>query len=214
MKHHREFQLTSKNQDCQFTPGIGCILTPAVAQGVLWDLAADQHGFFTATDALDAGVTRKAVDHLLARRQVDRVGHGVYRFPRFPTSPADPYQLAVLWTGTEGACLSHETALEFHGVTDLLPDRIHVTVPAGRRLRRAGGEAYFVHRQNLTADQMGWWEQIATVALPTAIAQCIGWGTPTYLIRQVIDQGTRTGALLAEEAGALTTRLEERSEHT
>ena len=184
-----------------------------VAQGVLWDLAAEQHGFFTATDALGAGVTRKAVDHLLARREVDRVGHGVYRFPRFPTSPADPYQLAVLWTGTAGACLSHETALEVHGVTDLLPDLIHVTVPAGRRLRRAGGEAYCVHRQDLTADQVGWWEQIATVTLPTAIAQCIDWGTPTYLIRQAIDQGTRTGALLVQETGALTTRLEARNEH-
>jgi len=209
----QEFRSSLKPIDRQFTPGIGCILTFMVAQGVLWDLAADQHGFFTTSDALGAGVTRKAVDHLLARREVDRVGHGVYRFPTFPTSPADPYQLAVLWTGTAGACLSHETALEVHGVTDLLPDRIHVTVPAGRRIRRAGGEAYCVHRQDLTADQLGWWEQIATVTLPTAIIQCIGWGTPTYLIRQGIDQGTRTGALLAEEAGALTTRLEARSVH-
>ena len=190
-----------------------CVLTFTTAQAVLWNLAAEKHGSFTTADPLGEKVTRKAVDHLLARREVDRVGHGVYRFPRFPTSPADPYQLAVLWTGTAEACLSHETALEVHGVTDLLPDLIHVTVPAGRRLRRAGGEAYCVHRQDLTADQVGWWEQIATVTLPTAIAQCIDWGTPTYLIRQAIDQGTRTGALLVQETGALTTRLEARNAH-
>ena len=51
------------------------------------------------------------------------------------------------------------------------------------------------------------------MTLPTAIAQCIDWGTPTYLIRQAIDQGTRTGALLVQETGALTTRLEARNEH-
>jgi len=181
-----------------------------MARSVLWDLAAGQHGLFTASDALGAGVTRKSVDHLVARGEVERVGHGVYRFPTFPTSAQDPYQLAVLWTGTAGACLSHETALEVHGVTDLLPNRIHVTVPVGRRIRRAGGEAYCVHRQELAADQLGWWEQIATVTLPTAIVQCIQWGTPTYLIRQAIDQGARNGALLAEEAGALTMRLEAR----
>jgi len=103
--------------------------------------------------------------------------------------------------------------LRFMGVTDLLPNRIHVTVPVGRRIRRAGGEAYCVHRQDSLRISWGWWEQIATVTLPTAIVQCIQWGTPTYLIRQAIDQGARNGALLAEEAGALTMRLEARSEH-
>ncbi len=182
------------------------------AQDRLWEIAAEQHGYFTATDALAADVTRKALDHLVERHQVERAAFGVYQFPKFPTTPQCPYQLAVLWTGTPLACLSHETALESFGVSDAIPDRIHLTVPASRRIRRAGAGAYCVHRQDLAPEQVGWWEGIPTVTLPTAIEQCITWGTPTYLLRQAIEQSRRTGALLTDEAQDLMSELEARGE--
>ena len=184
-----------------------------LAQDLLWGVALEQRGLFTMREALGSGVSRKAVEHLVARHEVERAGHGVFRFPGFPTTAQDRFQLAVLWTGTEAACLSHETALEAHGVTGVMADRIHLTVPAHRRIRRAGGDAYCVHRQNLAAKQVGWWEQIPMVTLPTAIDQCLDYGTPSYLIRQAISQGADTGALLVEEAEALVARLSRRESH-
>jgi hypothetical protein len=44
---------------------------------------------------------------------------------------------AVLYAG-KGALLSHETAAELHGLTDRRAPRIHVSVPASRRVRPAG----------------------------------------------------------------------------
>lgn len=60
-----------------------------------------------------------------------------------------------------------------------------------------------MHYQELLGDQVGWWQQIPTVTLPTAISQCIGAGVPTYLLVQALENAAKTGALVS----AYRTRL-------
>jgi Transcriptional regulator, AbiEi antitoxin len=83
----------------------------ATTREQLWEVALDQYGYVTQGDARDLGIDRVAVDMLSTRGQLERVAHGVYRFPHFPVTAYDPYMLAVLWTGARAACLSHDTAL-------------------------------------------------------------------------------------------------------
>ncbi|MHB1740891.1 MAG: type IV toxin-antitoxin system AbiEi family antitoxin domain-containing protein [Actinomycetes bacterium] len=180
------------------------------ARQELWDVAVDQYGYFTVQGALDLGIERLTVDKLASRGQVERAGHGVYRFPELPVTKFDPYMLAVLWTGAPEACLSHDTALAVREVCDINPDRIHLTVAARRRIRRAGGELYSMHYEDLDTGQVDWWERIPTVTLPTAIGQCVASGVSTYLLRQALDTGRRTGALLPGEADELEAALEVR----
>ena len=97
-------------------------------------------------------------------------------------------------------------------MSDVNPDRIHLTVNRNRRLRRAGGERYIIHYQDLGTTQRTWWEGIPITDLPTTIADCINTGTPTYLIRQAIDRGGRTSLLPAAERNRLTQLLEHRDE--
>lgn len=101
----------------------------------LWEVALDQHGFVTTDDARAVEVTPDAIKLLARRGTLHREAHGVYRFVNFPASRADDYQQAVLWTGQPLAALSHETALELLELGDVNPDRIHVTVPPGARVR-------------------------------------------------------------------------------
>jgi predicted transcriptional regulator of viral defense system len=180
------------------------------ARSELWDVAVDQYGYFTVQDALDLGIDQAALRMVAARDKVAHVAHGVYRFPELPATEFDPFMLAVLWTGTTDACLSHDTALANYDVCDINPDRIHLTVPKARRIRRRGGELYVVHYADLAADQLGWWHRIRTVTLPTAIAQCITSGVPTYLLRQALTAGRDRGLLTAGEAKTLTADLEAR----
>jgi predicted transcriptional regulator of viral defense system len=107
--------------------------------------------------------------------------------------------LPVLWTRAPEACLSHETALDAYEISDVNPNRIHVTVAKHRRLRRTGGDDYVIHREDLAPPQIGWWQEIPTVTPATAIAQCIAYGTPTHLLRQAIDRGHIKGYLLTSE---------------
>lgn len=180
------------------------------AREELWDVAVDKYGYVSAHAVRELGIQQPTMDMLVARDQIERVAHGVYRFPELPTTECDPYMLAVLWTGTPDAHLSHDTALAGYNVCDNNPDRIHLTVPKARRIRRRGGELYVVHHADLPEDQLGWWHRIRTVTLPTALARCIASGVPTYLLRQGLVAGRDRGALTAAEAQALTAELETR----
>ena len=182
----------------------------ATAQEQLWDVALDQHGYVTLRDAAELSIDDYAVRMLVARRQLGKTAHGVYRFPQIPATEYDPYMLAVLWTGAEEACLSHDSALAAYAICDINPNRIHVTVAARRRIRRAGGEQYAVHYQDLLGDQVGWWQQIPTVTLPTAISQCIGTGVPTYLLVQALENAAKTGALVSVDRTRLAAELSAR----
>ncbi len=176
----------------------------------LWNVALDQYGYVTLRDAEALDVDEHAVRMLVARRQLQRVAHGVYRFPQLPATARDPYMLAVLWTGTDTASLSHDTALAVRELCDINPDRIHVTVPRTRRIRRAGGDLYVLHHEDLADEQREWWEQIPTVTVATAIGQCVRSGVPSYLLRQALENGRRDGLLNRPEAESLAAALEHR----
>lgn len=176
----------------------------------LREVALDQHGFVTTAQAAEEGVSHAELSTMVARDRLERVKHGVYRVPQVPATEFDQYQLAVLWTGAPGACLSHDTALAAWGICDINPDRVHVTVARNRRVRRAGGELYVVHYEDLRAGQVTWWQGIHTVDVPTAIRQGITSGVQTYLLRQALDRAARTSPLPAAELNRLTKELEDR----
>ncbi len=173
----------------------------------MWDTAVSQLGFVTAGQADDLDVSKGALQMLVRRGTLNRVAHGVYRFPKYPVSQYDPYMLAVLWTRASEACLSHETALDAYGICDVNPNRIHLTLGKHRRLRRAGGESYSIHYEDLVARQIGWWQEIPTVTAPTAIAQCITSGTPACLLRQAVERSHARGYFTVAERDELTAAL-------
>lgn len=176
----------------------------------LREIALDQHGYVTTDQALDDGISHGELSTMVARGRLERVAHGVYRVPQIAETEYDDYQLAVLWTGVPEAALSHDTALQAWDVSDINPDLIHVAVARHRRLRRAGGERYVIHREDLAESEVTWWQGIRTVTLAVAIGQCIATGVPTYLIRQALERGARTSRLPDEVAGRLGAELETR----
>ena len=176
----------------------------------LRDIALDQYGYVTTQQALDAGVTKPTLSKLMKRDRLERVAHGVYRVPQVAPTTRDRYMLALLWTGAPEAVLSHETALDAYEVSDINPTTIHVTVDKSRRIRREGGQGYKLHYETLQKDQIGWWEEIPTVKLATAIWQCIEMGTPSYLIDQAIENGRKQGRLLQREVESLTKEIKNR----
>lgn len=108
--------------------------------------------------------------------------------------------------------LSHETALDCYGISDVNLHRIHLTVGKHRRFRRSSAQDYVVHYEDLDATQIGWWQEIPTVTPVTAIEQCIAGGTPIYLLRQAIERGHTQGYLKSTEKDMLADLLEARHE--
>lgn len=177
---------------------------------LLQEAALDQHGYVTTARALGEGVTHADLSKMVARGRLMRVGHGVYRVSHVASTEFDQYHLALLWSGVEGAVLSHETALQAWEISDINPSRIHFTVPRSRRLRRTGGNGYVIHHADLMPQQVTWWQEMPITDVPTTIAQCIESGVPTYLLRQAIERAGRTGQLGAEGQAVLLRTLEQR----
>jgi len=163
----------------------------------LWNVAVDQYGYVTAADARQLGAPVVELGKLAARGKLQRVAYGLYRFPEWPAGTRDHLMEAVLWTRDPEAALSHDTALDVYELSDINPGRIHVTVPrkSGLLRRRHTPAAYVVHYAALTPAQRGYWEQIPTVTVPTAIDQCIASGVRPDLIRQAIDAAQAQGLI-------------------
>ena len=108
------------------------------------DLLRSQHGVLTRAQALDAGLTDKAIEVKLRSGRWQRLHTGVYA--TFSGEPPRDSQLwaAVLRAGP-GAVLSHQTAAALYGLTVpayrfTAPEpMIHVTVPIDRRITRPSG---------------------------------------------------------------------------
>jgi predicted transcriptional regulator of viral defense system len=102
----------------------------------LFAVADDQLGHFTARQARDQGYTSAMLAYHAGRGKFIRLGSGVYRFTQYPHSRHEEAVAAWLAVGTD-AVVSHETALDFHGLSDVIPDSVHLTLPRNRRYRHA-----------------------------------------------------------------------------
>jgi predicted transcriptional regulator of viral defense system len=104
------------------------------AVDVLYGLGEPQGGYFTAQQALEAGVPRSTLSyHAQVGGPVRRIGRGVYRLRRFPSSPHE--HVIPVWLGLSraDAVVSHVSALELWELTDMIADEVHVTLPRAKR---------------------------------------------------------------------------------
>jgi predicted transcriptional regulator of viral defense system len=66
-----------------------------------------------------------------------RVWRAVYRLANYPEQADSQYSLWGVWScnrkGQVQGVYSHETALVLYGLTDLQPEKLHMTVPRGFR---------------------------------------------------------------------------------
>lgn len=70
----------------------------------------------------------------------ERIRPGLYRMRHFPSSPFEHVMAAWLPLRGADAVVSHESALELHELSDLIPDAVHLTVPRSERgVRRRQG---------------------------------------------------------------------------
>lgn len=160
-------------------------------------MAVDQYGFVTTRDAHCLGVPVVEMGKLAARGKLKRFAYGLYRFPEWPAGSRDHLMEAVLWARDPAAVLSHETALDAYELSDVNPDRVHITIPRRvKAMRRTEmPAAYVVHHEDLTPAERTFWEQIPMVTAATAINQCILGGLRSDLVRQAIEQAQARGLI-------------------
>lgn len=183
---------------------------PATKKEQIYALAEPQHGFFTSAQAKADGLLQNTLTAMARRGVIERVSRGVYRLVNFPLSPLSQYMEAVLWPqeGVTGV-ISHQSALTFHGLSDVSPAKVHITVNPDHRVRRNPPRHLVLHRARLTEQDVEVLDGVPVTTPARSILDSRAAHVSRALIQQAIDDGRRTGKLLARDATRLEQELDE-----
>jgi predicted transcriptional regulator of viral defense system len=99
---------------------------------LLFEIASEQQGYFTAAQAGTCGFSWALLSYFASTGRFIRIRRGLYRLRDYPTSPREEVMAAWLAAGKEVAVVSHESALDLLDLSDVIPDTIHLTVPRNR----------------------------------------------------------------------------------
>ena len=112
---------------------MGDTLTPKPDHACLFARASEQHGYFTSAQARACGINWDLLTDATKRGRYLRVRRGLYRLRDYPSSSREEVVAAWLAVGKESAVVSHESALDLLGLSDVIPRKVHLTVPRSKR---------------------------------------------------------------------------------
>lgn len=112
-----------------------------------------------------------------------------------------------LWSKKFGV-LSHETALTLHALSDALPARAHLTVPASWRRRRITvPDGVVLHFAGVAKTERTWFQAIPITTVARTIHDLLDDAADPDLVRQAISQAKRRGLLGSDVARKLATTV-------
>jgi predicted transcriptional regulator of viral defense system len=175
----------------------------------LYATAELQAGYFTTTQGAEAGYSPQLLYKHLKAGRVRRVRRGIYRLVHFPMSDEEHLVECWLWAEQAGV-FSHETALFYHDLSDVLPKQVYLTVPEawrGRRLRVPEG---LVLRYGHVAEAERTWLGPVPITKPArAIRDVIDTHLSSEHIERALAEARHRGLVGREEAAQLEARLRE-----
>lgn len=179
----------------------------------LFGIATEQAGYFTTAQAHDCGFSSPLINHHVKSGRFVRVARGLYRLRDYPSSPREELLAAWLRLAPE-AVVSHQSALELLGLSDIIPNLIHLSVPRARRkLSRRSGVALHTTTRPLDGSHVVLREGMRLTAPARTIADVAEAGVaPEQVVRaarQALERGMTTPARLREAAHGRGRRVEQ-----
>ena len=173
----------------------------------LFEVAAPQDGYFTVRQAADAGYSPQLLLKHVHAGRVSRAQRGIYRLVHFPAGDHDELVIAWLWSEHAGV-VSHQTALALHGLSDVLPAHVHLTLPHEWRRRRFRVPADVVlHHADVPPADRAWFGAVPTTSARRSLNDCAREGLSPELLRQAAQQAIRRGLVGSAELGDLDKAL-------
>jgi predicted transcriptional regulator of viral defense system len=153
-------------------------------------LAHEQGGYFTAKQAREVGYDYPHLEYHLSAGNFERVGHGLYRLPTVPHAEHDDLIRLTLWSRNQKdvpqAVVSHESALVLHELTELLPNRTHLTVPP--TFRKPTPRGCVLHKAVLAPEDVEEWDGFrVTTPLRTILDAAVSGVSQEQLEKAVTD---------------------------
>jgi predicted transcriptional regulator of viral defense system len=175
--------------------------------GRLYETVAAQEGLFTTKQAAQAGCSPQLLAHYLKTNKAVRVGRGIYRLVQFPPGEHEDLVAAWLWSELAGV-VSHESALALHGLSDVLPSRLHLTLPAAWRRRRFRvPEDIVLHHGDVAPEERSWFGPLPATGVGRTLNDCAKAGLSPELLGQAAEQALRRGLVTKAEIAEVEAEL-------
>lgn len=168
-------------------------------------VAYGQDGYFTATQAHEHGFSAQLVDHHVRSGRYERARRGLYRLRGYPGSSHEQVRANWLTVGTDRAVVSHESALDLHELSDVLPGSVHLLVDRrDRGIKPHPGVVIHTTGEPLRASEAMSIDGIRVTSPERSILDAATTGTqPEQIemaVRQALDQGLATATGLRERS--------------
>lgn len=173
----------------------------------LFEIAEAQHGLFTTKQAKQAGYSEQAQHYHANAGNWIRDHRGIYRLARYPRSEWAHLMLWQLWSRNRAdvpqGVYSHQTALSLYELSDVMPSRLHMTVPYGFDRSAEIPSVLILHRAHLSQSDIGTIEGIRVTRPVRTILNVIAEGKlAPRLVRQAIREGEDRGLFTSDELRA------------
>jgi predicted transcriptional regulator of viral defense system len=178
---------------------------PYPDSAALHRLAYSQEGMFTAQQAQERGYSAQLLAHHARTGRFARVRRGLYRLSDYPTGEHEEIRAAWLTVGMERAVVSHESALVLHGLSDVLPNTVHLLVSREHRgVRAPSGVTLHTATAPIPDSDIATRHGIRVTTPPRTIIDAARSGTaPEQIqmaVRQALQEGRTTPDQLVEYA--------------
>ncbi len=159
----------------------------------LYEVAAAQEGLFTTQQAAEAGYSPQLLVHHVSSGRALRVRRGIYRLVHFPAGEHEELVSAWLWSEQAGV-FSDQTALALHGLSDVMPAKVHLAVPEAWRQRRFRlPDELVLHYADVPKRERTWFGPVPVTSVTRTLNDCARDGLSPELLRQAAKQALRRG---------------------
>lgn len=168
---------------------------------LLFETGSAQEGYFTTRQAAEAGYSSQLLLKHIRSGRVTRTRRGIYRLVHFPAGEHEELVVYWLWSDRAGV-VSHQTALSLHGLSDVLPVQVHLTLPlAWRRRRVKVPDGVVLHHADVPAGDRTWFGPVPTTSPRRTLNDCAQENLPPDLLRHAAQQAVRRGLVTTAEIG-------------
>jgi predicted transcriptional regulator of viral defense system len=103
-----------------------------------------------------------------------------------------------LWSRNEGV-FSHETALFLHNLSDALPIRAHITLPAGWKPRVQIPNDVAIYYADVAGSDRSWMGPLPVTSVRRTLSDCLHASVAPELVAQASVQAAERGLITAAE---------------
>lgn len=174
------------------------------SQAQLFAIAEGQCGFFTAKQAEVAGFQRSNHPYHVRSGNWVREGRGIFRLKQFPVAEEANLVLWSLWSRDRSdrptGVYSHETGLRIYDLSDVMPAKLHMTVPRSFRRNAPIPNVLVLHRANLQPTEVEERQGYRVTRPMTTLLDLIRAQTlPEEILRSAFAEAAQKGLITQTE---------------